>query len=114
MCWVPSTSSAQFRYRWLNSPLSVTYVLPEILRDGARQFGGAAQHVGSFQVEENDLAPVPDDDSQIWKAVKDSGQYHADDLNSGFVMPANPRARKHRVDVLAEPFVVRVQHTLLW
>src|SRR6516164_2658086 len=29
-------------------------------------------------------------------------------------MPANPRARKQRVDVLAEPFVVRVQHALLW
>jgi len=38
------------------------HVLPEILRDGARQFGGAAQHVGSVQIEQHNLTPVPGND----------------------------------------------------
>jgi hypothetical protein len=38
---------------------------------------------------------VPGNDGYIGKAVEGSGQDHADDLNSGFVMPANPaRANK--------------------
>ncbi len=73
----------------------------------------ARQRAEPVQIKENDFTPVAQDDLQIGMPVKDTGQDQAYKLDTGFVMPPQPKRVGYFATVAAtRSLVCRARATL--
>ena len=69
-------------------------ILPHVVEDWPLQLRHPIERVQTFGVEQDDRAPVPEDDLEIRETVKDARQDEPEHLNAAFVMPAKPEGGK--------------------
>lgn len=77
-------------------------ILPEVVGNGLLQAGDTRERVKAFEVEEDDLSPVAENDLQIGKPVEDAREDEANELNAGLVVPPQAEGGEGVVDGFAE------------